>query len=405
MLLIRLSAKSLLNRKLTTLLTLFSVTISVMLLMAVETIRTTAKDSFQSTISGTDLVVGARSGSIPLLLFSVFGIGNPEQNLSWNSYERFARHPDVSRVVPISLGDSHKGFRVVATTPEYFSFYTFSNGQELLFQQGAPFSSAQECVIGSEVARKLGYRTNVEIHLSHGTAEVSFDHHEEHPFVIRGILKRTGTPVDNAIFIPIEAMSLLHDPEELNSQHATGRKISAFFVKLRSKISILPLQREINDYAAEPLTAIVPGRSMQELWRIVSVLERSFLAISVVTVVLSITGMFLVFMTTLNERKREMAILRSVGAGPWFVASLLLLEAALLSVSGSILSLFLLQAILSIAEPIIESTLGLTLAFTGLSHFDWRFLFAVTAGAILAAVIPALQVYKTALNNALMVKL
>jgi len=139
-LLIRLSAKSLLNRKLTTILTLFSVTVSVMLLMAVETIRTTAKDSFQNTISGTDLVVGARSGSIPLLLFSVFGIGNPEQNLSWKSFEEFKKHPEVSSAVPISLGDSHKGFRVIATTPEYFSFYTFSKGRAISFKEGVPFS-------------------------------------------------------------------------------------------------------------------------------------------------------------------------------------------------------------------------------------------------------------------------
>ncbi|MCI0605321.1 ABC transporter permease [bacterium] len=406
MLLIRLSARSLFNRKLTTLLTLFSVTVSVMLLMAVETIRMTAKESFQSTISGTDLVVGARSGSIPLLLFSVFGIGNPEQNLSWKTYEHFGQHPEVASAVPISLGDSHKSYRVVATTPQYFSFYGFSDDRALSFDQGAPFAETQEAVIGFEVARKLGYRPGREIHLSHGTAEVSFEQHEEHPFVIRGILQQTGTPVDLAIFVPIEAMSLLHEsrsagilPEE------SEQELSAFFLKLRSKISVLQMQREINEYGNEPLTAIIPGRSMQELWKIVSVLERAFLAVSFVTFILSLTGMFLVFITTLTERKREMAILRTVGARPWFLASLLLSEAGLLAVAGSGLSLILLQVIFGITGPWIESKLGLQLALTGFLPVQWKFLCAVTVAVVLSALTPALQIYRDSLNEALTVKL
>jgi putative ABC transport system permease protein len=403
MLLLRLSTKSLLNRKLTTALTLFSIAVSITLLLGVERIRIGAKEGFQGTISGVDLIVGARGGTIPLLLFSVFGIGNPEQSMSWQSYQILSRHPEVSEAVPISLGDSHRGFRVIATTPRYFRFYRFANEERISFKNGNSFQSIQDAVIGSEVARKLQYQLQKEIFLSHGTGEISFQTHEHYAFRIVGILNSTGTPIDRNIFIPIQAMDLLHKKE--NSAQRERQEISAAYLRLRSKTSVLQLQREINNYSKEPLTVIVPGKTLQELWQVVSVLEQAFRATSFLTFVLSLSGIILVFLTTLNERKREMAIFRSVGARPWFIASLLFYESGLIAFAGCILSLVVVTGGFLLVGPLISSKLGLQLPLTEFQKSDVTFLLFVFIGALMAAIIPALSVYRSSISEGLTVRL
>ena len=120
----RLALQSLRNRALTASLTVLAIAFSVMLLLGVEKVRTGARQSFADTISGTDLIVGARSGAIQLLLYSVFRIGNATNNVTWKSYSDIAKRPEVDWIVPISLGDSHHGFRVLGTTPDYFTHST-----------------------------------------------------------------------------------------------------------------------------------------------------------------------------------------------------------------------------------------------------------------------------------------
>ncbi len=154
-----LALKSLLNRRFTALLTLLSIALSVALLLGVERVRSETRASFSSTISGTDLIVGARSGPVQLLLYSVFRIGNATNNISWQSYQDIAAHPKVAWTVPISLGDSHRGFRVLGTTPGYFDHYRYARDRRLEFAAGARFDDLFDAVLGAEVADALGYRT------------------------------------------------------------------------------------------------------------------------------------------------------------------------------------------------------------------------------------------------------
>ena len=125
MIVLRLALQSLRNRWLTALLTVLAIAVSIMLLLGVEKVRTGARQSFADTISGTDLIVGARSGSIQLLLYSVFRIGNATNNITWASYQDIAARPEIAWIVPLSLGDSHRGFRVLGTTPDYFAHYRY----------------------------------------------------------------------------------------------------------------------------------------------------------------------------------------------------------------------------------------------------------------------------------------
>lgn len=208
MTLFRLALLSLLNRRVTAALTAVAIALSTMLLLGVEKVRTGARESFADTVSGVDLIVGARTGGVQLLLYSVFRIGAATNNVTWESYEDIAAQPEVAWIVPLSLGDSHRGFRVLGTTQEYFDRYQYRGGRHLAFAEGERFDDLFDAAIGAEVAEKLGYEVGDEIIVSHGLA--SFTDHDDKPFRVSGILERTGTPVDRTVHVSLEAIEAIH---------------------------------------------------------------------------------------------------------------------------------------------------------------------------------------------------
>ena len=147
MIVLRLALQSLRNRWITALLTVLAIAVSIALLLGVERIRTELRQNFSSSVSGTDLIVGARTGSTQLLLYSVFRIGNATNNITWKSYEDIAKRPEVAWIVPLSLGDSHHGFRVLGTTPDYFQRYKYRHGQTLTFASGGPFKDLHDATL------------------------------------------------------------------------------------------------------------------------------------------------------------------------------------------------------------------------------------------------------------------
>ena len=199
--LLRLTLHSLYARWLTVSLTIFAISLSLMLYLSVEKIRTSAYASFTDTISQTDLIVGSRTSSIQLLLYSVFRIGNATNNITWESYEDIISRDEVEWSVPISLGDSHKGFRVMGTTDEYFTRYKYRGGQSLEIQNGEHLDDLYDVVLGASVTEKLRYKIGDPLIIAHGLS--SFSKHEDQPFEVSGILKKTGTPVDNLSLIHI----------------------------------------------------------------------------------------------------------------------------------------------------------------------------------------------------------
>lgn len=205
-----LALRSLANRRTTALLTLCAIAVSVALLLGVQKLRTAARDGFANTVSGVDLIVGARSGQINLLLYSVFRVGDATANVSWETYQKVARRSDVAWTIPLSLGDSHRGYRVLGTNLDYFRHYRFAGGRELAFESGKPFADLYDAVLGAEVARALGYKVGDSVVIAHGLGNVSFAQHEDKPFRIVGILARTGTPVDRTVHVSLEAITAIH---------------------------------------------------------------------------------------------------------------------------------------------------------------------------------------------------
>ncbi len=413
MILLRLAARSLLARRATAGLTAFAIALSVALFLGVEKVRTGARASFADTISNTDLIVGARSGGVQLLLYSVFGVGNATNNVSWESYLDISARPEVEWIVPVSLGDSHRGFRVMGTTPEYFDRYRYRGGQPLAFAEGGRFDDLFDAVVGADVAARFGYRVGDPIIVSHGLA--SFSDHDDKPFRISGVLEKTGAPVDRAVLVGLEAIEAIHvdwrgggripglriSADEVRAMDLTPKAVTAAMIGVKSRLRIFRLQRAINEYREEPLLAILPGVALQELWGIVGVAETALAGVSAMVVATALLGMAATIRAGLNERRREMAILRAVGARPRAILGLLTLEATLLSAAGAALGVALLYAGLAVARPLIDSAFGLYLPLSGLSAREAAALPAVVLAGALAGLGPAVRAYRLSVADGL----
>ena len=228
-----LAFKSLRNRRVTVALTVLSIALSVTLLLGVERIRAQARENFTSTISGTDLVVGARTSAVHLLLFSVFRIGDANNNVRWDSYQAIAARREVAWTIPLSLGDSHRGYRVLGTNADYFSHLRYARDRTLEFAAGRPFAAANEAVLGADVARALGYGLGQSIVVAHGTGEEAFLEHTAQPFRVSGILARTGTPADRTIHVSLEGLDALHAEQPDAPPIRSRRRRSARASRLR----------------------------------------------------------------------------------------------------------------------------------------------------------------------------
>ncbi|QIK40476.1 ABC transporter permease [Pontivivens nitratireducens] len=414
---LRLAMGSLMARALTVGMTILAIALSVGLFLGVEKVRTGAKASFADTISGTDLIVGARSGSVQLLLYSVFRIGNATNNMTWESYQDIAARPEVDWIVPISLGDSHRQFRVMGTTSTFFERYKYRSGQSLDVAEGAIMSDLFDTVIGADVAATLRYEVGDPIVVAHGLA--SFSEHENQPFQVSGILKKTGTPVDRTVIVSLEAIEAIHvdwrsgaqipgqvtSVDTIRQMQLRPQAVTAALIGVESRLQIFGLQRAINEYGEEPLLAILPGVALQELWQIVGIAEVALIGVSAMVVVTALIGMMATIFSSLNERRREMAIFRAIGARPAVIFGMLVLEASLMAAFGAVLGLGLLYLGLFVAQPMIDSAFGLWLPIDPPSIREVWILSGVMAAGVIVSLLPAMRAYRLSLADGMMVRI
>ena len=409
---------SLWNRRTSIALTLISIALSISLLVGVEHLRREAKESFTKTISGTDLIIGARSGQVNLLLYSVFRMGDATNNVSWKSYQDIASNRNIEWTIPISLGDSHKGFRVMGTTETYFDKYRYGNKMPLSFRQGQAFENVYDTVLGSQVAKELGYEIGQKITLSHGMGKISFSEHDDKPFEVTGILEATGTPVDRTVHVSLAGIEAIHidwqhgakipgvkiSADQALKHDLTPKTITAVFVGLKSRIATFSLQRKINEYREEPLMAIIPGLALVQLWQIVAVVENLLIIISAFVVLTGLMGMVTTLLAGLNERRREMAILRSLGAKPFYIFLLLMTESVLLAVTGCLTGVAVIFLILAFLHPILISQYGLFISLNPINIYILTIIGLIVCVAAVLGLFPSLVAYKRSLKDGLSIK-
>ncbi|GGA83579.1 peptide ABC transporter permease [Neiella marina] len=408
----KLAYKSLMNRRTSVLLTLFSIVVSLSLLITVEHIRSQAKASFNRTVSSVDLIVGARTGQLNLLLYSVFRMGNATNNVNWDSYQAISGQRDVVWSIPMSLGDSHRGYRVLGTNKDYFEFYRYGDKRQLAFADGEAFNNPFGAVIGAEVAKALNYQVGKRIVLSHGIGQVSFTNHDNAPFEVVGVLEPTGTPVDRTVHVSLAGIEAVHMPpsrlKALQQAVAEGRDIdvepatiTAFMLGLKSKMSIFKIQRAINNYKQEPLMAVLPGIALVELWSLISSVENILRVISLCVFVSAILGLTTMLLSSMQERQKEIAVLRAIGAGPVVLFVLIQLEALLVTAAAIGMSLALVWAVFYGASDLLASHYGIFVSTQILSSAQLVQLAAALGVTALVALIPAISAYRKALHAGL----
>lgn len=418
MILFRLTLKSLANRKATVLMTLAMLVMSNVLLLTVDRLRLDTRSSFANTVSGTDLIIGARTGSLNLLLYSVFHLGNATNNISWESYQELIGKKEVEWAIPISLGDSHRGYRVVGTETTMFTHYRYGKKQNLAFANGEAFDGVFDVVLGAEVAKALGYKVGDQITVAHGVGKTSFTEHGDKPFTVTGVLKATGTPIDKSLFVSLEAITAIHvdwvngvklpgvtiSAERALQMDLTPKTITAALIGLESRMQIFTFQRFVNNYRAEPLTAIIPGTALAGLWQLIGIAENALIAVSIIVAITALLGMTTVILTSLNERQREMAVLRAIGLSSSRVAALLVMESGFYGVV-SVVAGYILHALSIIAlAPMLQQQFGINLSLSVPSLALTLTLLGFLLATFLLGLIPGITAYKRSLADGLIIR-
>lgn len=413
-----LALKSAWARRLTLGITLVAIALASALLLAVERVRHDARANFAQSISGVDLVVGPRGGATQLMMYAVFHTGAATQNMRWDSFEALATHPAVAWAVPLSLGDSHRGFPVIGTTPDYFVMLCPAVSPAPTFGAGRPFAGTVdgvfEAVLGSAVAQELGYRTGDHISLAHGMEALGPEHTDK-PFTVVGILAPTGTPVDRTVHVSLEAITAIHldwaggaplpglniPAEQVRKFDLAPKEITALLIDLKSRSDVFRLQRHINGYRGEALMAVLPGVALDELWQTLATVENSLFAISALVVLIGLAGLTATMLAGLNERRRELAILRSLGAGPGDIFLMLVAEGLVVTVLGVALGVVLMAVSIVLLAPLALTHFGIHLQVRPPTTNEIALLLSIIVTGLAASLVPGWRAWRMSLADGL----
>lgn len=414
---------SLWNRRFVAALTVLAIALSVALILSVERLRDSARTSFANSASGIDLIVAPRGNDVQILLATVFGVGSTSAGMSGEVLELLEEMPGVAWVVPLMQGDNHQGFPVIGTSAAYFEHFKHSRGQALNFANGGSFEDTHGAVIGAEVAERLGYDVGTEIVNAHGAGAVALEVHDEAPFQITGVLARTNTAVDRMVFISLQGFDALHaetaprsaDPfatlaetdhkDEPKHDGFVPDQINAIYIGLSNRTAVLGVQRAVATYKAEPLAAVMPNVALLQLWSITGTAENALRLMSVAVMAASMIGMVVMLSAALEARRREFAILRSVGAAPRDVVLMIILEALLVTGAGILLGLAIFWGAGLLAEPLLSARFGVTLGGHVLTSRELILLLTVLCFGGMASLLPAWRVYRMTLADGLTTRL
>jgi len=464
--------QSLLNRWLSCLLIILTLAFSISLFFTVSRIQESVRSSFQNTISGVDSVVAARGGDLQILLNSVFLIGEPNSTIRWSTFKDITDNNKMNWVVPITLGDSHKGYRVIGTTNNYFKEIKYSSGKNIEFLSGNSFNDVFDVVLGNAVANKLKYNLDAEIIITHGLSDVGevhtfrsekenhsdhadhddhadeehdnhddhvdhddhakheeHDNHEDHAdegheghnhenlgFKVTGILKPTGTPIDNAVYISLAGIEAMHTGwignqkvidvsiEQIMQSELKPKTISAIFVSLKNRTQVFQFQRDVLNYKEEAISSVMPGITLSRLWALTGNLDKAFKIITFFIIIIALLGMIAMTIAGLNGRRREMAILRSVGASPTNIVSLLLVESIIISLISCAIGYILMIIIFSIGKDYLQNNYGIFINSFSIKNYDLQMIISIICAALIATIVPAIQIYKNTLRDGLNVR-
>ena len=409
--------QSMRNRWFSISLSTVAIALAIALAFGINRARDAARAGFDATINGVDLIVGARGGDVQILLYSVFNIGNATNNISAETLSKLEADPGIAWVAPMWLGDSHRGYRVVGTDHRFFEHVQTGGGKPLTYADGQGLTGIFGAVIGSTVARDLDYQVGQSMVVTHGMVSAGTADHDDMPFYVAGILAPTGTPIDRNVYVPLEGITAIHidwkngakipgastSVDQLESRDLSPSSLTAALIGVENRRRIFQIQRRLNDDKAEPLSAIIPGVALSNLWAVMGVVEESFRFISLSAFAVSILGLVALLNMSLAQRRREMAIYRSLGARPWQIASLLLIEASLIGVVAAIVGIVLTLTLQQLVAQFAFTHASIALQFAPLSSQDLLRMATYILATLLAGILPAFRLYRQSLVDGITV--
>ena len=401
--------RSLRQHALSTAITVLSLALACGLVLAVFNIQHQAKRAFTGGETGFDAVLGARGSALQLVLNTVFHLETSPGNIPYTSYLELAADPRIELAIPYAVGDQYEGFRVVGTTPDIFERFEYRRGEKLIVREGgrAFDPEAREAVIGSFVARRTGLRPGDEFHPSHSIGESVDEHHHDEEYLVVGVLEPTNSPSDRVVWIPIDGMFHMeghymrgedgqryqpdHD-EEIPDEH---KEISAVMLKLKTPQAGFSLAGKYNLEEGSATFAFPIAGVMLQLFDKLGWMTRVLELVAYLVVVVAAGSVLASIYNTMNERRREFAILRALGAERRTVFTVIVLESGTIALLGALVGLVVYGAILWVAAAIVREQTGVVLDMAEVHDSLFVAPIAITALGALTGVVPALKAYRT----------
>jgi putative ABC transport system permease protein len=407
--------RSLGQHALSTIITALSIALGSGLVMAVFSVKSQTYQAFTGGQAGFDAVLGARGSQLQLVLNTVFHLETSPGNIPWAMYQQIKQDPRVKLAIPYAVGDNYQGFRIVGATRDIFTQFEYQQGRKFRAQPGGRFfndgpsakdsESPREAVIGSYVAQATGLRAGSTFNPYHG---LIYDERQRHrdQYAVVGVLEATNSPSDRVIWIPIDGVYRMSghvlrgagetfraaEGEEIPDEH---KEVSAVMLKLRDPQSGFQLDQTINKQGKVATLAWPIGRVMAELFDKLGWMNRVLALVAYLVIAVAAASILASVYNTINERRREFAILRALGARRATVFSVIVIEAALIAFIGSTGGYVVYAAILAVTKIIVKAQTGVELNIWRIDTILWLTPLLMIAVGALAGLIPAFKAYRT----------
>jgi len=381
--------RSLRQHALSTVVTACSLALAAGLLMTVWVVKTQSQRTFTQTTAGFDAVLGARGSKLQLVLNAIFHLEASPGNLAWSDYEQIKKHPAVKTAIPIAVGDNFHGWRIVGTVPELFSEVEFIAGKKHALNGGRFFDPTKnEAVVGSFVAQQLGWKVGATFHPFHG---LSYDeqHAHEELYTVVGILAPTNTPADRVIWTPLEGVQTMsgHNP-------AAATEISAVLIQLRSPTAGFMLDLMYNKQGNRLTFAYPVGAIVGELFAKIGWFDRVLALVAYLVALVAAGSVLASIYASMNARRRDLAILRALGAHRRTVFGAVVTEAAVIGALGAIGGFAVYLVLMVVVSNVIRVQTGVVLDLAAWHSVLWICPLAMIALAAFGGVVPAVKAYR-----------
>ncbi len=408
------SWKNLLNKPLNLGLSVVLFSLGVGLIALLMQLNHQLQEKFDRNLAGIDLVIGAKGSPLQLILSAMFHIDNPTGNIALEDARPFLnpKHPLIAEAYPISLGDSYRAYRIVGTERQFAELY----GGEL--EQGRYWERPMEVVLGAEVAHKLGLGLDSRFQSAHGLQDdENLVHEDAEAFRVVGILKPTGSVLDQLILTPTQSIWHVHESHAAEEEHHThehslpadertalleaeGQAITAILLKFRGRnYQALNMQRQINENTT--LMAATPALELNRLYNMMGVGQDALEVLAYVIMAVSAFSVFISLFSSLNERKYELALMRVMGGRPGTLFLLITLEGLLLASMGCVAGLLLGHGALAVLAERLEKAYRYAFEAWSFLPAEGLLVLAALGIGLLAALIPAWQAGKTDISRTL----